>query len=55
MEQAKAAIVPLLFQSTPDLINRENELFAIKQVGGKRFQSTPDLINRENASSHIGR
>ena len=39
----------LLFQSTPDLVNREN----LNNVGLVKtelwFQSTPDLVNRENA------
>ena len=36
------------FQSTPDLINRENVVFSPLNGGHSRFQSTPDLINREN-------
>ena len=39
------------FQSTPDLINREN----LRKIGVvpdfNMFQSTPDLINRENRNS----
>ena len=36
------------FQSTPDLINRENNpVYAVTIFFGE-FQSTPDLINREN-------
>ena len=38
----------LSFQSTPDLINRENETFLIDAFANFMFQSTPDLINREN-------
>ena len=38
------------FQSTPDLVNREN----MPTVGGLKasllFQSTPDLVNRENTT-----
>ena len=37
-----------LFQSTPDLINRENNLWRGKTRLYTLFQSTPDLINREN-------
>ncbi len=36
------------FQSTPDLINRENRWQLIILIAMKQFQSTPDLINREN-------
>ena len=36
------------FQSTPDLINRENKEKLQKQRVNLQFQSTPDLINREN-------
>ena len=37
-----------LFQSTPDLVNREN-LFVVRLFSGcGQFQSTPDLVNREN-------
>ena len=37
------------FQSTPDLINRENAKQAEQAIRAAVFQSTPDLINRENA------
>ena len=37
-----------LFQSTPDLINRENVEVLKKLFLWVLFQSTPDLINREN-------
>ena len=36
------------FQSTPDLINRENQRAWSRQWALRSFQSTPDLINREN-------
>ena len=36
------------FQSTPDLINRENGAEIINGLWQGLFQSTPDLINREN-------
>ena len=36
------------FQSTPDLINRENAKAAHPNDYNTQFQSTPDLINREN-------
>ena len=36
------------FQSTPDLINRENGLILDIIASINQFQSTPDLINREN-------
>ena len=36
------------FQSTPDLINRENSIAGINSDRATKFQSTPDLINREN-------
>ena len=39
----------LMFQSTPDLVNRENFTDAILKLSHIRFQSTPDLVNRENA------
>ena len=38
----------LLFQSTPDLINRENPHQVDSLAKDSEFQSTPDLINREN-------
>ena len=37
-----------MFQSTPDLINRENCRKFGKESVVLLFQSTPDLINREN-------
>ena len=37
-----------LFQSTPDLNNRENRLHNHRMMQWMRFQSTPDLNNREN-------
>ena len=39
-----------VFQSTPDLINRENQALPILMDSSGWFQSTPDLINRENYS-----
>ena len=38
----------LQFQSTPDLINRENNRDVLTTGFDAPFQSTPDLINREN-------
>ena len=38
-----------MFQSTPDLINRENLPCLNINWQVVLFQSTPDLINRENA------
>ncbi len=38
----------LAFQSTPDLINRENGCKTGGLYNETMFQSTPDLINREN-------
>ena len=40
-----------MFQSTPDLVNRENVLTAAQQARARLFQSTPDLVNRENYQS----
>ena len=40
--------ISLVFQSTPDLINRENLSTRFEITGVNEFQSTPDLINREN-------
>ena len=37
------------FQSTPDLVNRENKRSELKRVARQLFQSTPDLVNRENS------
>ena len=45
----RAAQLEHAFQSTPDLINRENVKAAIKCMFDG-FQSTPDLINRENVA-----
>ena len=39
-----------MFQSTPDLINRENHRIRPHTNIIIVFQSTPDLINRENTS-----
>ena len=36
------------FQSTPDLVNRENGGFELIHQVDNLFQSTPDLVNREN-------
>ena len=36
------------FQSTPDLVNRENAVGAGGVTTVVLFQSTPDLVNREN-------
>ena len=38
------------FQSTPDLVNRENFGYGLSRCFAKLFQSTPDLVNRENSS-----
>ena len=40
-----------MFQSTPDLINRENSFYKVATAHRTVFQSTPDLINRENANA----
>ena len=37
-----------MFQSTPDLVNRENFRSMYLHLPGNQFQSTPDLVNREN-------
>ena len=37
-----------MFQSTPDLVNRENSLVFARFFHADLFQSTPDLVNREN-------
>ena len=37
-----------MFQSTPDLVNRENAARASRSFSPSVFQSTPDLVNREN-------
>ena len=42
-----------MFQSTPDLINRENALNWLSYARWILFQSTPDLINRENNAERI--
>ena len=39
------------FQSTPDLVNRENVDQVSHAIAFALFQSTPDLVNRENSSS----
>ena len=38
------------FQSTPDLVNRENSPDAAELIAKHPFQSTPDLVNRENTA-----
>ena len=38
-----------LFQSTPDLVNREKVSSWCSLGGITRFQSTPDLVNREKS------
>ena len=43
-----------LFQSTPDLINRENIVTPYQTLDPLLFQSTPDLINRENTEIKDG-
>ena len=40
-----------LFQSTPDLVNRENKQSIDWDGIHLEFQSTPDLVNRENNHS----
>ena len=40
-----------MFQSTPDLVNRENSYLIILVNKNFKFQSTPDLVNRENEGS----
>ena len=42
-----------MFQSTPDLINRENKAEIVKSLLLAAFQSTPDLINRENMMYNV--
>ena len=44
----KKSGVDHMFQSTPDLINRENGGLLQFVERAMVFQSTPDLINREN-------
>ena len=39
-----------MFQSTPDLVNRENEMQQVVYQALPVFQSTPDLVNRENCA-----
>ena len=43
--------VSIKFQSTPDLVNRENPKQLAETLRAKLFQSTPDLVNRENAGA----
>ena len=43
-----------MFQSTPDLINRENAKMQTNANDNSAFQSTPDLINRENKYGDAG-
>ena len=40
-----------MFQSTPDLVNRENVFASQRLLLIRVFQSTPDLVNRENLIS----
>ena len=42
-----------MFQSTPDLVNRENRLMNAFHALTRRFQSTPDLVNRENIDAAL--
>ena len=42
-------ITGTLFQSTPDLVNRENTGWIMMFGVMEMFQSTPDLVNRENS------
>ena len=46
--QRESAPIAGQFQSTPDLVNRENLDAAASKAAGGMFQSTPDLVNREN-------
>ena len=39
------------FQSTPDLVNRENRRWRGLVKRTHWFQSTPDLVNRENTQT----
>ena len=48
MAVAGAFFMWYMFQSTPDLINRENFITVVRILTPHLFQSTPDLINREN-------
>ena len=41
------------FQSTPDLVNRENLQQQLQSRATLLFQSTPDLVNRENNLAQI--
>ena len=47
-EAQKKTINAGLFQSTPDLVNRENTDDELNALSECVFQSTPDLVNREN-------
>ena len=50
VKNCEGRAVKKAFQSTPDLVNRENVLTYNKGGNkGNLFQSTPDLVNRENA------
>ena len=42
-----------MFQSTPDLVNRENAGGRLIPTSIDLFQSTPDLVNRENYLSRM--
>ena len=44
----------MMFQSTPDLVNRENQSAGGGGSAAAVFQSTPDLVNRENTDVYIG-
>ena len=46
--------IDLMFQSTPDLVNRENFWLTWQHFKTLLFQSTPDLVNRENAVLSVG-
>ena len=45
---SKTMVEASMFQSAPDLINRENITWGGSAVANVWFQSAPDLINREN-------
>ena len=45
---ATALVIASRFQSTPDLVNRENAASPPNSNLNDLFQSTPDLVNREN-------
>ena len=42
-----------MFQSTPDLVNRENLGGGTPEGLWSVFQSTPDLVNRENVNAAL--